>query len=190
MVLPGHLAGGYIATSLVLSLSTTPFSHNELTILYFIGILAGEIPDIDLLIFYLEKKYFKNSKRQTHREYVTHLPIFWLSLCTAIFLYGYSIDSAFAMTISLILLAGTFSHFILDSIDFGIQWFKPFSYKKICLFELKEVEGFEKQATRNNVRIGSIHFYWNYLKTAYIRQVTFYAEILVVLVAIYIFFKV
>jgi hypothetical protein len=54
MVLPGHLAGGYIATTIVLSLlpASIQFSTGQLTTLYIVGILSGEIPDIDLLLFY------------------------------------------------------------------------------------------------------------------------------------------
>ncbi len=190
MVLPGHLAGGYLATTSILSLVTVPFSNTELTLLYIIGILAGEIPDIDLFAFYFEKnKGSSSSKKHTHREYITHLPLFWFSLCLVIFFIGYSADWVFLMTMSLVILAGVFSHFLFDSLDYGIQWFKPFSKRRLCLSNNLNTDDFDKKMSDRRIKIGSINFYWNYLKIFYLKQITFYAEVLVVIIAIFIFFK-
>lgn len=188
MVLPGHIAGGYLATTFILGLSSTPFTTTELAIIYVVGILAGEIPDLDLLFFYFNKKNNGTSKKATHRDYITHLPMFWLSLGMTLFLYGYSLNSPLVMTLALVLVAGTFSHFILDSIEYGIQWFKPLSHRRICLFEIKDIADFEKKSTHNHVRTGSLLFYWNYVRTIYVRQISFYAELLVVIIALVVFF--
>jgi hypothetical protein len=63
MVLPGHIAGGYLATYALLAVahsvapaSLATFSQNEILAFYIIGMIAGELPDIDLFWFYLENR--------------------------------------------------------------------------------------------------------------------------------------
>ncbi len=184
MVLPGHLAGGYIATTAVLSSIPWVFTQKELALLYIIGILAGEIPDIDLFAFYFEKKNNNDSKNLTHREYISHIPLFWIMISLLIALFGIIFSSTFIITLSIVFLVGTISHLILDSIDYGITWLKPFSSKRFCLFPMKLIP-----EDPHIVTTGSLQYYWNYLKGAYLKQVTFYAEILITVVAIIIFFN-
>jgi hypothetical protein len=188
MVLPGHLAGGYLATTIVLSAIPNTFTQNELFILYLIGILSGDFPDLDLVFFYLSKKIF-GSKKENHRDFITHLPLFWMMLCAFSFALGYVNNSNFLMTLSTIILAGTFSHFLFDSIDYGIQWLKPFTKKRFCIFTLSNLNQFEIEQKNINVQNGTIMFYWNYLWTMYVKQPSFYAEIFVTLIAIIVFLK-
>ena len=184
MVLPGHLAGGYIVTTAILKFvpGIESFSNNEIALLYMIGILSGEIPDIDLLFFYLSKK-INNSKKNTHREFYTHLPLFWLIISTLIIVFGYIFDSSFTILIAIILLGGTFSHFVFDSIEYGIRWLGPFSKKHFSLLEIKESFVHDKK----DLQIGSIPYYWNYIKKSYIKNKTIYFEIIVVIIAITIY---
>ncbi len=186
MVLPGHLAGGFISTTIVLGTINQSFSSSELTVLYIIGILSGELPDLDLLLFYLAKKLFKTTK-QTHRDFMTHLPLFWMVFSFIIFALAYLINSNFLMTTSILILAGTFSHFLFDSIDYGIQWLRPFNQRRYCLFKLSGLNEFETASVQHHIEVGSIKFYWNYLWKMYIKQPSFYAEIFVTLVALLIF---
>jgi inner membrane protein len=185
MVLPGHLAGGYIVTTAILKFipGTEQFSNNEIALLYIIGILSGEIPDIDLLFFYLSKKINKNSKKTTHREFYTHLPLFWLIISTLIIILGYVINSSFIILIAIILLGGTFSHLIFDSIEYGIRWLGPFSKKHFSLLKIKENFINDKK----DITVGSIPYYWNYIKKSYIKNKTIYFEIIVVIIAITIY---
>lgn len=189
MVLPGHLAGGYITTSIILNFVSIPLTSADLAVIYTVGILSGEIPDIDLLLFYLEKNKNKHKHRQTHRDFITHIPLFWFVFCLTIFFIGFLITSKFIMLLSAVILAGTFSHFILDSLEYGIQWFKPFSKRRYCLFAIKEIEAFERQSQHDNIKIGSLRFYWNYVTKIYIKQVSFYAELLVVAIALIMIFS-
>jgi len=184
MVLPGHLAGGYIVTTAILKFipGTENFSNNEILLLYIIGILSGEIPDIDLLFFYFSKK-INNSKKATHREFYTHLPLFWLIISALIIIFGYILDSSFVILIAIILLGGTFSHLVFDSIEYGIRWLGPFSKKHFSLLKVKENFINDKK----NVSVGSIPYYWNYIKNSYIKSKTIYFEIIVVIIAIIIY---
>jgi uncharacterized membrane protein len=182
MVLPGHLSGGYLATTALLSLAPWSTSTNELTALYIIGTIAGEIPDIDLFSFYFEKKKNKNSSHSNHREYLTHIPLFWITISLLISLFGLIISSSFIIALGFVFLVGTLSHFILDSIDFGITWLAPMSSRRFYLFPMKLIKEDPK-----HVATGGILYYWNYLKGAYLKQVTFYAEILITIVALFVF---
>jgi len=181
MVLPGHLSGGYLATGAVLSLFSLPLSSAEINALYIIGTIAGEIPDIDLFAFYFEKKKDSHSSNDTHREYLTHTPFFWLIFSSIISLFGLIFSSSFVMILGLIVFVGTISHFILDSIDYGIVWFSPFYKKRFAIFEMKPIE-----VKSENEVIGSLSYYWNYLQSAYLKQVTFYAEVLITIIAIFV----
>lgn len=180
MVLPGHIAGGFIATNIVLSLINHNLSLSQVQLMYILGSLSGEIPDIDLLLFYFKKNKKTDS---THREYITHAPLFWLIIAIVISFVGITIGSDPIFISGIVLLAGTWSHFILDSIEYGISWLWPFSKKRLSLVK-KEID--------NNYdygkKIGSITYYWEYIKREYLKTISFYAEIAVVIIAIFIFF--
>ena len=185
MVLPGHLSGGYLSTTALLSLiSFGSFSANEITTLYIIGTIAGEIPDIDLFIFYFEKKKNNNSTRSTHREYFTHMPLFWIILSLIISFLGSLFSSPFTIVTGFVILFGTMSHFILDSIDYGIAWLRPFSQKRFSIFPMELI----KKHSSHEI-VGSVTYYWNYLKSTYLKQATSYVEILITVVALYFLLK-
>lgn len=190
MVLPGHLAGGYLATTALISLTGWSFSINELNTLYIIGALAGEIPDIDLFAFYFENKFKTQSKEEngdkshTHRKYFTHTPLFWIIASLSISILGMLFSSIFTFAIGLVILVGTMSHFILDSIDYGITWLKPFSQKRFSIFPMETIV----KHSPNEI-VGSLSYYWNYLKSTYLKQATFYAEFLITVIALYFLIK-
>lgn len=132
------------------------------------------------------KKKNKDQSKNNHREFITHVPLFWFIISLIIFSLGFLLDSKFIEVIALLLLAGTFSHFVFDSIEYGIRWVEPFSKKRLSLF------GDNEKINTNNVDekkliIGSIPYYWNYIKTSYIKSSTIYFEITVVIIAIIIF---
>lgn len=179
MVLPGHLAGGYLATTALLTLShaeaiLTPGQTITLTL---IGTLAGDAPDIDIALYYLNQK-FSARKRDGHRDFITHTPFFWACICAGIMLIGQTIDSSFIRYIGFVLLAGSWTHLILDSIENGVRWLYPLSNKS---FYLRYVEDPIIQGTK-----GTIPYYWKFVTGAYLRRYTFYAEILITCAAIYV----
>jgi len=175
MVLPGHIAGGYLVTRALLKLAGSSLSTSQNVALLIIGTLAGELPDIDLIWYYLEHRFSKNNGAQSHRNYITHAPTFWLILCLLIVFVGYVTTSTFTEWLGWIILAGTFSHFLLDSIEYGITWLWPFSKKEFCLYRLPE--------PHIHKRTGSFSYYFEYLTKYYVRSWTFVAEVLVVLIA-------
>lgn len=175
MVLPGHLAGGYLATQIVLVVGQPVFSSWQIGALTIIGILAGELPDIDLIRFHFDEKKNGRSRVRSHREYFTHGPLFWIILSLIVAGGGYLFAGTFGAYIGWILLAGTMSHMVLDSIDDGVMWLWPFSRKRYGVFK-----GLEVLADGPH----SISYYWKFVTREYPKYWTFYAEILTTVIAV------
>ena len=182
MVLPGHLAGGYLATKALLFFTHASFTGSQTTALLVIGTLAGELPDIDLIPFYLANRFnFKNV--HGHRTYFTHAPLFWLIVALLVVAGGFVFQSIYTEYLGWIILAGTWAHLILDSIEDGVMWLWPFT--KRC-FAVGIVTTFDPAKYGGPHRAGSIMFHLKYIRTVYMRQrVSFYIEILITIVALY-----
>ncbi|HTK33150.1 MAG TPA: metal-dependent hydrolase [Candidatus Paceibacterota bacterium] len=175
MVLPGHLAGGYLAATAMLSFFQPSLSPHETAALLIIGTIAGDLPDIDLIFFYLKHRKDRTEKHPTsesesHRNYITHIPFFWFVLSLLISLIGTLFDSTLIMYAGLVIFGGTWSHLILDSIDYGIRWIAPLSQRRYAL--KKEIP---KQISTD--RPGSLMQYIHFILQTYWRMPTFWAEI-------------
>lgn len=189
MVLPGHLAGGYLATLAVLGIAGvgagvgaagSGLSHEQLNALLVIGTLAGDLPDIDLIRLTIEER-LGTIKVKSHREYFTHAAAFWMIIGLVVIGAGFIFGSVFTKYLGLILWAGTWSHLIFDSIEDGVMWLWPFSKKRYSLLmrTYQAIDGGPH----------SITYYWNFITREYPRYWTFYAEVLVTVVAIWVFLK-
>ncbi len=181
MILPGHISGGYLATRAILYLVpiATSFSSTQIIILYIVGIIASEGPDFDLIKFFFEHKSIKLQKKDSHRKYISHTPIFWLVISFAIILIGYIFGNSFVSIIGLIILGGSWSHLIFDSLEYGIMWLWPFSHKFYSIHSVTEEDINEQK--------GTISYYWTFLTKYYIRRWTFYLEIIVTFIALLVF---
>lgn len=198
MVLPGHIAGGYLATSALLAVvsSIAPdtlvvFSNDQIVAFYILGMIAGELPDIDLIWFYLENRRQKvvaqdKTTSKDHRDFVTHLPLFWLCVSIVICLTGLAFNSAFIYFTSFVVLAGILSHFIFDSIEHGICWLWPFSKKRYCLLQARNQDVIDESPRGETSRdqIGGLTYYWRFIVSTYIKSPTFITEVVVTVVAL------
>src|SRR5437868_1384261 len=122
MVLPGHLAGGYLAARALLSLSHAAFTPGQMLALYIIGTLAGDGPDIDLIWYSFKHRVLRSTENDSHRDYLTHAPIVWLAISLLIVLAGSLVSSSFVEFIGWIILCGSWTHLIFDSIEYGVMW--------------------------------------------------------------------
>ncbi len=165
MVLPGHLAGGYLATRALLAISHPGFSVAETDTLLIIGTLAGELPDIDLVRWYFDAK-------GDHRDYFTHAPFFWLLISLAIAAAGYFFGSLFTEWVGWLVLAGSWSHLMLDSIEYGVMWLWPISSKSFVL---------KKEVPPENIaaRPGSPSHHFKYVTGVYMKTISFWLEMIV-----------
>ncbi len=191
MVLPGHLAGGYLTATALLTIFHPDFSATQINTLLIIGTLAGELPDIDLFFFNIKHRKDGNEQKnienaESHRDYITHIPFFWLTISAAISLVGFVSGGIFGFTfmsqtfiewLGLIIFSGTLSHFVLDSIEYGIRWFAPWSNKRFAI----QREVHEKPT---DDRPGSIKQYFHFLIRTYWKMKTFWLEIIVTITAL------
>ena len=186
MVLPGHLSGGYLAARAVLFLTHASFSPTQAATLLVIGTLAGEAPDIDLLFFYFNQRSKASKKVAEHRGYFTHTPLVWLVLSLAIVTTGRIFDSSFVQSIGWMILAGTFCHFILDSLEHGIRWLWPFSNKRRALLNTDpDIEYARIERDNAAVSKGTFKSYWRFVTGPYLKSWTVWLEILITLAALW-----
>ncbi len=178
MVLPGHLAAGYLATRALLAIFHPGFSSTEIDALLIIGTLAGELPDIDLAKLYFDHKLKRPNRTNDHRVYITHAPLFWLIISITVALVGFLVSSIFVEWIGWLIWAGSWTHLAIDSIEYGVMWAWPFSKK---LFALKK----EVPVETIDARPGSPKYHFKYIKEVYLKTVSFWAEIIITLAALW-----
>jgi membrane-bound metal-dependent hydrolase YbcI (DUF457 family) len=183
MLPPGHIAVGYLAATAYESIFHPAISISQSKNLLWIGASSGFIPDIDMFFAFLKVGAWRiDEKKADHRSYLTHRPILWLLLVLIIFFVGKSIYSVYIQSIAIVIFLGTYSHFILDSLDSGtgIKWLWPFSDK---LYTIKN----------NDIAVENKNFfsYWFGLVVLYAKKakVTVSLEIIFIVTAIVFLFK-
>ncbi len=98
--------------------------------------------------------------------------------------FGSIFQSTFVEYLGWIILVGTWSHLILDSIEDGVMWLWPFTKRR---FALGRSSDFDPLKYGGHYRPGTFMFHFKYITTIYMRQrVSFYIEILITLIALYI----
>jgi hypothetical protein len=138
-MLIAHAPAGYLLTR-VLSRTlfkdtVEPERQNRLyQLLMFAGILGGIFPDFDF-IYHI----FIDSDRTPHHSYLTHLPMFWLSLWLMLFALGQWLKDRrfFALTTTFCLCA--MLHLVLDTLTGVIYWFAPFNRMGLNVFTVADV---------------------------------------------------
>ncbi len=173
MVLPGHLAAGYITARALIAIVHPAISSTELQLLTLFGTLSGDFPDIDVVYHMLKRKTTSPKDLGDHRHYVTHAPIVWLALGLLVFVFN---TTTFFKMIGLLLWLGPWSHFLGDSIDFGVMWLWPFSKKRYALLKW-------------SVKDSAPNTSWPVLFKKYLHRATCYVEITLVIIAIGLFFR-
>ena len=193
MVLPGHIAGGYLAARAVLFLTHATFAPAQATALVITGTLAGELPDIDLIFFYFNQRSASTKKVGEHRDYITHAPLFWLVISLIIVGIGWAAGSAFVRSIGWMILAGTLSHFILDSIEDGVRWLWPFTGRRFFMMKAPvaavAIPDPAQRETEPPSFKSTLMGYWDYITGAYLHKWTFYAEVIITVAGLWALLK-
>ncbi|NQV12844.1 MAG: metal-dependent hydrolase [Parcubacteria group bacterium] len=114
-----HAPAGFIAAYVTKKIWQRGLSQLQTRWLYFVGTLAGILPDIDTLYYYLVDSRF------SHRELITHTPILYVVVCLTLYLTGYLLKKKFIQALSLVIFFATLSHLIFDSLNSGIGWLYP-----------------------------------------------------------------
>lgn len=127
MLPPGHLAGGYLATIAVLRSFGVPLEGNAGLVAF--GLFCSIAPDFDFVFAFVKTRSLTiDPVRANHRKYYTHRPLVWLALAVPIMLNGGDQLRIWAA----LLLVGSWTHFLLDSIQYGVMWLWPFSDRLIA----------------------------------------------------------
>jgi membrane-bound metal-dependent hydrolase YbcI (DUF457 family) len=178
MLPPGHIAAGFLTAKALLHFTGQGLTQTQQNHLLWWGIFFSFAPDLDSFISFAKEKSFavRNPAKNNHRKFVSHVPILW---AIAGFLIFFLSRTQYFKVFGLILWLCSWSHFILDSIEYGIMWLWPFNKEKWALKD----RGIDKPIVGK-----TFTEYWlNFLKF-YITRWTFYAEI-IVLISVLFFIK-
>jgi len=121
----GHLPAGYITSKLISErLENCPFFYKTCM---FWGLFGAVAPDTDLLYSLLIDHAY-------HHNYVTHFPIFWLTLLL-ISLLWLQLDKTRSKVPALcfIFTLNALIHLILDTVTGHILWLAPFTNQQFSL---------------------------------------------------------
>ncbi len=173
MLPPGHFAGGYLAAEALLHITKADLSSAQANQLLWWGAFFAFAPDLDTFASFIkERAWFVKNPANNHRKFVSHAPLLWL--LAGLLVYFFSAD-IYWKNVGLLLWLGSWTHFLLDSIEYGIMWLWPFSNR---IFALKNREReFNIQSPTFLV------YWWNFVKS-YTRTLTFYIELLIVVIAL------
>ncbi len=181
MLPTGHVAAGFLTAEVLLKIAKPDLPTGQIQQLLWWGVFFGFAPDLDVFYFFLKHKTLlvspSNVGEDNHRKFWSHAPFYWLVAGLLIFLLS---GSLYWKYVGLLLWLGSWSHFLLDSIEYGIPWLSPFSQK---LFALKN-QGIKLVISESNFFRHSLGF----LKL-YSKRLSFYLEVLIILSAIFVFLK-
>lgn len=167
---PGHAAGGYLTAKALLKFLPYKFSAAQTHALILWGIFFGIIPDIDVA-YALGRDHTYQIEKVDHRRVLTHAPVLWLIAGLIIY---FSAQSGFYKTFGLLVWLGAWTHFLLDSVEFGIMWLWPLSTKKFSVIPDKH-----QQADKGK---NFLEYSRNFFKL-YSKHLIFYLEIILIIYA-------
>ena len=178
MLPPGHIAAGFLTAEVLLHVVHPQLSSIQQNQLLWWGMFFGFAPDLDTFIaFAKEKAFIITNPKNSHRKIFTHAPLLWMLAGLALMLFA---GSLYWKWVGLLLWAGSWSHFFLDTIQYGIMWLWPFS-SRIYAFTDKELNF--------NIKEHGFFGYWLKFLKSYSKQISFYLEVLIILTALIIYFK-
>lgn len=173
MLPPGHVAAGFLTAEALLKIAKPDLSQTQLHQLVYWGMFFSFAPDLDMFYaFFKERALTVQNPNNIHRKFYSHAPILWLVAGLLIYFLA---PSVYIKLIGLLLWLGSWSHFLLDSIEYGVMWLWPFNSQ---VWALKD-RGVKEQITGKNF----FEYWMNFLKY-YSTRWTFYFEILIFFIAI------
>lgn len=127
MLPPGHSAIGYLVGFSVAKICFPELPLEQQYLLLGVGIVAGNLPDLDFFYSFAKNKSFTNPNGKiNHRQFITHTPIFWIIVSLLLWV---SLPTELGKAITTVIFFGTISHLVLDSLQYGIKWLWPISKK-------------------------------------------------------------
>ena len=130
-MLIAHLPASWLLTRKMMQLPGLSFDHHFQRPLMTAGLVAGLLPDLDLLYFFLI-----DHRRHLHHDYLTHLPLFWTLLFVIAFAICTIARSRRLFNLSLVIYANLMLHMLLDTVVGKIKWGWPLSDHAFYFFEV------------------------------------------------------
>jgi membrane-bound metal-dependent hydrolase YbcI (DUF457 family) len=181
MLPPGHIAAGYLTAQALLHITHQSLTAHQQTQLLWWGMLFGFIPDMDtFIVFAREKAWFVKNQDNDHHKFITHAPVIWLVMGLIVTVIA---PNVYWKDVGLLLWLGSWSHFLLDSVQYGTMWLWPFS-NKLYAFKDRAVVYIKVDASKNSF----LGFWWSFVRS-YSKSLAFYLEILIIISAIIIYIK-
>jgi membrane-bound metal-dependent hydrolase YbcI (DUF457 family) len=179
MLPPGHIAAGFLTAEALLKIAHPALTGLQKQQMLWWGMFFGFAPDLDSFVsFAREKAWFVKDKANNHRRFISHAPLLWALGGLGVWLFSRDV---YWQTVGLLLWLASWSHFLLDSIEFGVMWLWPFN---------KEIWALKDRGIEGKFEGNSFLKYWiNYLKFYFTRW-TFYAEIFVLIVGLFFLFTI
>lgn len=178
MLPPGHIAAGYLTAYGLVKLIQPEIDPSAVRDMYLWGMFWGFAPDLDNFFAFWKMKswwYKGGSDSGMHRKFYSHVPVLWL--LAGVILY-FLVSSAYWKMVVVLLVLGSFSHFVLDSIEFGVKWLWPFSDKLVALVN---------PGVKKDIQANGFFSYWLTFLSYYKSRPTFFLEIIILISAVLIF---
>lgn len=176
----GHIAGGFLAAKALLHIAKPDLPQPQIDSLLWWGIFFSFAPDLDNFVAYAKIRswwYKPGVDSGIHRKFYSHVPILWL--VSALLIYFLAGD-VYVKNLALMLWVGSWTHFVLDSIDYGVMWLWPWN---------SEVWALRNRGVKRDIQAGGFFEYWYKMVRAYMACWTFYCEILIIVLACYTFLR-
>ena len=194
----GHVAAGYLVAQAVLKIGNPALDPVQLKHLLYWGMFFGFAPDLDMFIAFALARSFSFGRKPelNHRSFSSHAPVVWLAAGLVVIgaaevgifgslgrgsptsgSAGIGSPVEFYKYFGLLLWLGSWSHFFLDSIQYGIKWLWPFS---------QEVFAFKDKLIKDtNNETSSVRYWLHWLKFYFQRlKLTLYLEVVIILAAV------
>ena len=180
MLIFGHLALGYLVGVLILNIFHPAFTPLQMDWFLVFSTLIAILPDLDVIYFYSKFGSLRYQKNTSHRNWISHAPVIYI--ITGLLIY-FLFSKPFINLLGFSLILGSLSHFLADSLEYGVMWFWPFSKKKYAIRNAPEDNFlfYRRESTARN-------YYWNLLSKVYSRGITIYLEIFVIILALVVAF--
>ncbi len=173
MLPPGHIVAGFLVAKGLLAITDPALTTTQTHALLWAGAFFGFVPDLDMFYAFFKAKGFTlPGTKVNHRSYLTHRPMVWLALGIAVSLLS---TDPFWQLFGLLIWLGSWSHFILDSLQVGVMWLWPLDNKFYALKNPGEMQ--------NNDRRGFFSYWIRHLTYFYPKEFTstFVLEIVILI---------
>jgi hypothetical protein len=172
MLPPGHIAAGYLTAEALLKLVNPQLDTTQIRQLLYWGVFFSFAPDLDDFLAFVKVRawwYKKDMDNSMHRKFYSHIPLLWMLAGLAIYFFS---QSEFYQIFGLMVWVSSWTHFVLDSIDFGIMWLWPFN---------KQVWALRNRGVQRQLVADSFFGFWFTFLKSYVTTWTFYTEVIIIL---------